>query len=73
MSEIGHFGVATKIVGSIWATSSRGKTKGEILVPHQNKRCQFAGFYIASKSRFEKDYIAVRDLFQLNDYVMQGY
>jgi hypothetical protein len=62
-----------KPVGDIWAVSSRGQTKGHILVPHRNQRGKFAGAYIASMTRFESDYVPVRDPDQLREYVARGY
>jgi hypothetical protein len=62
-----------KPVGGNWAVSSRGQTKGHILVPHRNQRGRFAGAYIASMTRFEIDYVPVRDPNQLREYVARGY
>jgi hypothetical protein len=57
----------------IWAISTRGKTKGQTLVPHKNQRGPHAGFYIVSPSKFKQDYLPVRDPDDLKKYVKDGY
>ena len=59
--------------GGIWAVSSRGATKGQILVPHKNQRGKYAGAYIVSMTRFEDDYIPVHNPDELKNYVTKGY
>jgi hypothetical protein len=59
--------------GVIWAVSSRGQTKGQILVPHKYQRGPFAGSYIASRSKYKRDYEPVSDIDQLSGYVARGY
>jgi len=62
-----------KSADDIWAVSSRGRRKGAILVPHRNQRGKHAGTYIASMTRFEADYVPVRDPDQLKEYAARGY
>ena len=62
-----------KPAGGIWAVSSRGQTKSHVLVPHRNQRGKFAGAYITSMTRFELDYVSVRNPDQLREYVARGY
>ncbi len=63
----------SKPAEDIWAVSSRGRRKGVILVPHRNQRGKHAGAYIASMTRFEADYVPVRDPDRLKEYAARGY
>jgi hypothetical protein len=48
---------------------SRGTAIGTCLYPHLHED----GFYVASRTRFEKDYIRVRTLPELVQLARQGY
>ena len=65
--------LVSKPVGGIWAVSSRGPRKGEILIPHKCQRGSCAGAYIASMTKFEADYVPVHDPDHLKEYVGRGY
>ena len=45
----------------MYYTVCRGKEKGTVLIPHKHD----SGKYVASKTRFEKDYIYVESLREL--------
>jgi hypothetical protein len=53
----------------MYAIISSGKDKGKRLLPHLHK----GGYYVASTSRFEKDYIKVETLEELRALVLAGY
>ena len=54
---------------TIYAISSRGKTKGEAMTPHKHDD----GKYVVSKSRFTKDYVRLRSVDEIREYVERGY
>lgn len=53
----------------MYAIISSGNDKGKRLLPHLHK----GGYYVASTSRFEKDYIKVKNLEELTALVRAGY
>jgi hypothetical protein len=53
----------------IFSIVKHGKAIGTRLTPHRYN----AGFFVVSKTRFEKDYDRITDESQLPLYVAQGY
>lgn len=56
-------------MSTMYSTISSGPDKGKRLLPHLHK----GGYYVASTSRFEKDYIKVEALEELEALVRSGY
>jgi len=50
-------------------TPTRGGAKGESLYPHKHDD----GKYVASMTRFEKDYVRVNTIEELIDYLNRGF
>jgi hypothetical protein len=55
--------------GDLSYTVTRGKEKGVILTPHLHDD----GTYVASMTKFEKDYVRVKTLAELCDLLKRGY
>lgn len=51
------------------AIVKRGVAAGTVLTPHRHA----GGYFVASMSRFQKDYIPVEKEHELLDYVLRGY
>ncbi len=50
-------------------TVTRGESRGAVLYPHQHSD----GKYVASMTRFERDYIWVNTIEELLPYLKKGY
>jgi hypothetical protein len=58
-----------KVIMHLTYTINKGLNQGKKLYPHRNKE----GFYIASFTRFKKNYVYVRTEEELLDLIKKGY
>ena len=50
-------------------TVKRGKSVGAILTPHYHE----GNYFVVSQTRFEKDYIRIKDENELLEWLLKGY
>lgn len=58
---------------TVFAIGERGTNDGAVMIPHRYVRGPFAGKFVASRTKYERDYIGVDTIDQLVDYLRRGF